>query len=98
MIAGVVSQLTDTGRVITYSDIQNMAEELILEGYDCQQLLVKLQEHLTMGKMALKVPDVKKARLAEVIASSDYNLLMGGNEELNLLNTMSSIAQVLTSR
>ena len=51
-----------------------------------------------MGKMALKVPDVKKARLAEVIASSDYNLLMGGNEELNLLNTMSSIAQVLTSR
>lgn len=36
VIAGVVSQLTDTSKVITYSDIQNMVEELILEGYDCQ--------------------------------------------------------------
>jgi hypothetical protein len=34
---------------------------------------------------------LKKARLAELIAATDYNLLMGGNEELNILNALSGL-------
>jgi hypothetical protein len=34
---------------------------------------------------------LKKARIAECIASTDFNLLMGGNEELNLLNALVTI-------
>lgn len=39
-----------------------------------------------------QIADVKKARIAELIAATDFQLLSGGNEELNLLNALSSIA------
>ena len=40
----------------------------------------------------VQIPDLKKAKIAEIIASTDYNLLMGGSEELNLLNCLSGIS------
>jgi hypothetical protein len=41
--------------------------------------------------------DLKKAKLAEVIAETDIKLLQGGDEELNLLYALSSIAKILKS-
>lgn len=79
----------------SFSSVQNLAEELILEGYDCQQLLNQLLEHYIIGAGSKGLPDVKKARISEIIASTDFNLLTGGNEELNLLNALSHIDGVL---
>jgi hypothetical protein len=45
---------------------------------------------MTVG--SVKIADLKKAQIAELIASTDYNLLMGGCEELNLLNCLSGIS------
>ena len=67
----------------------------MLEGYDCQQLLHQLQDFYNANP---KVPDLKKAKIAEIIASTDFNFSQNGNEEINLLHTLSSVAQVLNSK
>lgn len=78
-------------RGATYSDIQRQAESVIYEGYDCQQLLHQLLDFY-IGQPAKNVKDIKKAQISEIIASTDYALLQGGNEELNMLNCLSNIA------
>jgi hypothetical protein len=56
---------------------------------------MQLLEYYLVGDGAELLPDIKKAKVSEVIASTDYSLLTGGNEELNLLNALSSIAAVI---
>jgi hypothetical protein len=41
--------------------------------------------------------DLKKAKLAEIIAETDIKLIQGGDEELNLLYALSSISKILKS-
>ena len=36
-----------------------------------------------------------KARIAEMVAESDFKMIQGGDEELNLLHTLSSINRIL---
>jgi hypothetical protein len=38
---------------------------------------------------------VKKAQISEQIADTDFKMIQGGNEELNLLHTLSFIARVI---
>jgi DNA polymerase III delta prime subunit len=80
---------------ITYNDILKHAESLVLEGYDCQQLLHQLQDFYSNNS---KVTDIKKAKVAEIIAQTDFNFCQNGNEEINLLYTLSSISQILNSK
>jgi len=47
-----------------------------------------------MGEGSKKLADLKKARIAELIAATDFSLLSGGSEELNLYNVLVSIAAV----
>lgn len=42
-----------------------------------------------------KVPDLKKSQISEIIADTDIKMLQGGDEELNLLNALSSISKAL---
>jgi hypothetical protein len=42
--------------------------------------------------------DIKKAKISEIIAQTDFNFSQNGNEEINLLQTLASIAQVLNSK
>ena len=65
---------------------------MILDGWDCQLLVSQLLDFYLMDPACDKLADVKKARIAELIAATDFQLLSGGNEELNLLNALSSIA------
>lgn len=51
-----------------------------------------------MGAGSKKIADIKKARIAEMLAATDYNLLMGGSEELNMYNVLVSIASVLQNK
>ena len=79
-----------------YSDIQDLAQNLILDGYDVQQLITRvLVYYIEQDKK--RVPDVHKARIAEIIAESDFKMIQGGDEELNLLHTLSSISMVCNS-
>lgn len=55
---------------------------------------MQLLEHFVYNT---NMPDIKKARIAELVAAADFQLLSGGNEELNLLNVLSSIAQTITA-
>ncbi len=41
------------------------------------------------------MPDLKKARISEVVADADVKVIQGGDEELNLLHTLSSIAKLI---
>ena len=45
-----------------------------------------------MGAGSKKIADIKKAKIAELIASTDFNLLSGGSEELNMYNVLVSIS------
>lgn len=49
-----------------------MAQELILEGFDVQQLLLQLLDHFLSSK---NIPDLKKAKVSEVIATTDFNFV-----------------------
>jgi len=40
--------------------------------------------------------DLKKAKVSECVAATDKVLIEGGDEELNLLHTLSSIRTILT--
>jgi hypothetical protein len=42
-----------------------------------------------------KLSDLKKARISEVVAETDVKVIQGGDEELNLLYTLSSIAKII---
>jgi hypothetical protein len=43
----------------------------------------------------VQLPDLKKAKISEIIAETDVKVLQGGDEELNLLYTLSSIAKII---
>ena len=84
-------------RGVAYSEIQKMAEDLMFEGYDCMQLLGKILDFY-VAQPTKNVSDLKKAQISELIAQADFTLIQGGNEELNMLNTLSGIAQVLAQK
>jgi len=77
-----------------YNEIQALAENLIFEGYDVQQLLGKVMQFF-IDKPATQVSDVQKAQLSEIIAETDFKMIQGGNEELNLLYSLSSVARIM---
>lgn len=51
-----------------YSHIQEIAEDMILEGYDTQQLLHSLLESFINIKDPKKLNDFQKSKIAEIIA------------------------------
>ena len=61
-------------------------------------LLIQTLDYYTMGAGSNKIADLKKARIAELIAATDYSLLMGGSEELNMYNVLVSINAVLQNK
>lgn len=42
-------------------------------------------------------PDLRKAKISEIIAETDIKVIQGGDEELNLLFALSNIAKILKS-
>ena len=80
-----------------YTEIQELANNLILEGYDVQQLIVKLMQFFIDTK-DVRVKDIQKARISEIIAEADFSMIQGGDEELNLLNVLSSIAKSISGK
>lgn len=93
-ISGVVpqDQITRIDDVLCKSDglsnVQSLTQDLILEGFDVQQLLLQTLNYFLAHD---KLSDLKKAKVAEVIAETDVKLIQGGDEELNLLYTLSTI-------
>ena len=53
----------------TYADIQRVAENVIFDGYDCQQLLHQLLDFYIEQP---NINDLQKARVSEAIACSDF--------------------------
>ena len=58
-------------RGATYADIQRVAEDLIFEGYDCQQLLHQLLDFYVQQAPNV-VKDLQKAQISEIIAATDF--------------------------
>lgn len=44
-----------------------------------------------------KLPDIKKAKIAEILASTEAKLIRGGNEELNLMNLFMGMKMVISA-
>jgi hypothetical protein len=80
-----------------YTEIQELANTLILEGFDVQQLIVKLMQFF-IDTTDPRVKDIQKARISEIIAEADFSMIQGGDEELNLLNVLSSIAKSISGK
>ena len=57
-----------------YTKIQELANNLILEGYDVQQLIVKLMEYFIQAPET-QVKDIHKARISEIIAEADFSMI-----------------------
>lgn len=56
-----------------------------------QQLLYQVLDYY----VASPQPDIRKAKVSEIIAETDIKLLQGGDEELNLLYALSNISKIL---
>jgi hypothetical protein len=52
-------------------DVQLLAQELILDGYDVQQLLNQLLDFY----IASAHPDLRKSKVSEIMAETDIKLL-----------------------
>lgn len=77
-----------------YSDIQDLSMNLILDGYDVSQLVVKLMYHFNK-QPSNKISDVQKSKISEIVAETDFKMIQGGDEELNLLHTLSTISTIV---
>lgn len=58
-----------------YTEIQELANNLILEGYDVQQLIVKLMQFFIDMQSDARLKDIHKARICEIIAESDFSMI-----------------------
>jgi hypothetical protein len=41
--------------------------------------------------------DLQKSKISEAVAESDFKMIQGGNEELNLLHTLSQISSIVNN-
>jgi hypothetical protein len=69
-----------------------LAQNLILDGYDVQQLIARILQYFIESAA---VTDLQKAKISEVVAETDFKMIQGGDEELNLLHTLSSVATIV---
>lgn len=74
-----------------------IAEDMICEGYDVMQLLSQLINKVIVQDTKV-VSDLKKARIAEICASTESKLIRGGSEELNMLYLFMNVADILSSK
>jgi len=44
-----------------------------------------------------KLSDIKKAKISEVLASTESKLIKGGNEELNLMNLLMNMKMIISA-
>lgn len=58
------------------------------------QLMVQLLDIITECDTE-KVADLQKAKIAEVIAETEFKLLKGGSEELNMLYMFMNINKIM---
>jgi len=59
-------------RATGYADIQQLSQDLILDGYDTQQLICRLNAYYMTSS---KTKDLHKARISEIIAESDFKMI-----------------------
>ncbi|CAI2370697.1 unnamed protein product [Moneuplotes crassus] len=85
-------------QILNQSDtnISELAENVIQEGYDIMQLLSQLIELVT-NAATRDVSHLKKARIAEICAETEFKLIKGGSEELNVSYLLVSISDILNS-
>jgi replication factor C subunit 2/4 len=73
-----------------------IAEDMICEGYDVMQLQVQLLDIIT-NVDTKQVTDLQKAKISEIIAETEFKLLKGGSEELNMLYMFMNINKIMHS-
>ena len=59
---------------------------MILDGFDVQQLLYQTLDHFIRNQ---HLPDLKKAKISEIVAETEIKVIQSGDEELNLLYVLS---------
>jgi len=71
-----------------------LAEDIINEGFDIMQLLSQLIDLIT-DQGTNEISDIQKARIAEVCAETEFKLIRGGSEELNVKFLFMSISKII---
>ena len=54
--------------------------------------MIQMLEHFLAND---KISDLKKARISEIVAEADVKVIQGGDEELNLLYTLSTVSKIV---
>lgn len=78
----------------TEEDAQDIALEIICEGFDIMQFLSQILDVIINQDVSL-VSDLQKAKIAEVCGSTEAKLIRGGSEKLNITNLFMNIHKVL---
>ena len=71
-----------------------IAEDIIWEGFDVMELLYQLLR-LVVKENTSKINDFQKAKIVEIWASTEFKLIRGGSEELNMLYLFMNISKVI---
>jgi DNA polymerase III delta prime subunit len=72
----------------------SLIQNIIYDGWDVQQVLHQMLDQV-ISMSSKKMPDLKKAKVSEIIAETDSKLIEGGNEEINLTYALTFIASII---
>lgn len=77
-----------------FEGLSRFTDELMCLGYQPDCIVFQLFDFFAERD---EISDFKKAKIAEVLAETDYGLVAGGNEYLQIVKTLTSIQKVLKS-
>lgn len=75
-----------------FEGLYRYAEELMCLGYQPDCIVFQLFDFFVARD---EISDYKKAKIAEILAEADYGLIAGGNEYLQIVNTLTNIQKVI---
>ncbi|KAJ3127550.1 hypothetical protein HK098_006228 [Nowakowskiella sp. JEL0407] len=96
-IAGVVPEDVVTRVIKTWQskrtgEIEKIANEIIRSGFSVAQLFSQISDRLVVDP---HVTSKQKAKAFQVLGKSDFSLLTGADEHLQLLNTLLQLKEVI---
>lgn len=78
-----------------FDSLQRMTDDIIYSGYQPDMLILQLFEFLATRQ---EISDVKKSKIMEILAETDYALVAGASEYMQVIKTLTNIQQVIKAQ
>jgi replication factor C subunit 2/4 len=90
-----IGRIMSNIRELSPKELIEEADRLISEGYSPEMFLIQFQ-NLVLFEKPLRFTEMQAAKILEVIASTERNLILGGSDALQLCNLLVACHSILT--